>query len=199
MKTCSICGEQLPDKTLRRSVWKTCDNADCRREASRRKAKAYDESIRRSVDNPPPERQIKIDIMREEIGTREEFAKAFVKIGNTNIISKHYGVIIQDVAKLRNELFTENPIFIKRLGEDLLDKPKAEIVRKPIEVKVYKITDMAAIEREIAEHKFGEPVSYEGLEFDRIEYANEFVMPFNPELRLELEQEGDINAYQKTP
>lgn len=126
-KYCCICNKKLPDKTLRRSIWKTCDNPQCRKEANRRKAKVYDEKIRRSVDNPPPERQIKIDKMRAEIGTREE------------LLSK---------------------------------KVEIKLERKPVEVKVFKITDLAKFEA-------GGSGTYEGLEFERIEYAKEFIMPFN--------------------
>lgn len=169
MKTCCICGEPLPDKTLRRSKWKTCDKLECRKEARRLMQAESRKRIKASIDNPTGKRLEGIARMKEEIGTQENFAKAIVSMKNAENLAKKYGISIYDVGKLRKELFGEmKPKLIHNMGRELLrekEKP-VEFERRPIPVTVYRIIDIEAFEA-------GGMGTYDGLKFDRMEYADE--------------------------
>ena len=159
---CVACGKEVKSKARK---WPVCMNVECSRIRDRMKMKKSYYGKRPNVKN--------IEKMKKLLNTQELFATALVTIGSHKKMATHFKVSPKDITNLREELFGDyNPKKIHVMGRELIKPEQTPFVRNPIEVKVYKITDLAKFEQ-------GGLETYEGLEFDRIEYANEIDLQTN--------------------
>lgn len=181
MKTCCVCGEILPDMTLRRSKFATCNKLECRKEARKRQQAEHKLAVKNNKINPSPKRVIGIENMKKELDTREKYAKANYGQHGIHVVARTYGILDTDVTQYAKELFAglthKEKLRIRK--EALIKKEIKEFKRVKVPIQVYKITDSAAIEKEIKEFKFGDPPRYDGLKHIRTEFANELTVPFN--------------------
>lgn len=186
---CCICNEPITKirKNHQNAKYPTCRSKSCRSKAQR----FYQDDWRngRVKTNITPERQAGIDRMKKEIDTPEKLATFGPWRERLPIIAKKYGIRQKDAKKHNDELLVgmtckekmnmvtsphkEKQPQQKNLASKLPD-------RKPVPVKVFKITDMEAFEA-------GGHGTYEGLEFEREEtqYVKEPRISFNPGLREE--------------
>ncbi|RNC62782.1 MAG: hypothetical protein AWM53_02001 [Candidatus Dichloromethanomonas elyunquensis] len=181
MEHCSVCGEELtkPSKNPE-SKYLHCGKRECRNEVARHRSADNKKNIKtRPVSE---KRKAGIKKMREELNTIEKFSQASYGRHGLQNLTKRYGILPWDVTNYSKELFsgmTHGEILRARKDAVKKNEQTRPLERKKVEVKVYKITDPAAVERGIKEHKFGEPASYDGLKLVRTEYANEIMMPVN--------------------
>ena len=176
---CSICGIEIKKK--RSSKWQNCGSAECRREAIKRISQKSKQDYYKRLDNPTPDRLKKINAMKRDMPDKESFAKALAKSNNRELARK-YKLAEKEVTIYRKKLFGDiAPKEIHIIGKDLLRPLSKPLERIPIEVQVYKITEPDKIKP----HVFGEKPRYDGLLFDRIEYANEIALHNKSEVLLE--------------
>lgn len=168
---CVACGAELSlHGRGNNPKYPSCRNKECRRIASVMRER---DKVKKSIITMTEERKSGIERMKDEIAIKEEFLKAAHELGGSRNIAKKYGITAYDVAKYREELFggmTKKEI--RALRKQVVADIIKEFERKRPEVKVYKIIDMEAFEK-------GGPGTYDGLKFDRIEYAKWIDLPFN--------------------
>ena len=168
---CCACGTQIMNMKGKgkNPEYPTCGNSECKKEANRRRAK---DKYKMKQVTVTEDRLTGIDQMKKDLDTKEKFLKATCGRNGLAKVVRKYGVVGKDLSEYREELFAGmKPSEIRELRKKVNVLP-TEFIRKKPEVKVYKITDMKAFES-------GGEGTYEGLEFDRIEYANEVALPFN--------------------
>ena len=154
----------------RASKWPVCTDQICTRLRDKLKAKNTKRSYRDKSNDPIMQK--KLAVMKREMPDKQSFAKKLAIIKKTRLLARKYRVSDVDVLNYRRELFGEMDIEeVRKLGRDLLN-PVKPFERKEIKVQVYKILDMVKFER-------GGTGTYEGLEFDRTEIAQNLYMPFN--------------------
>lgn len=175
---CCACGKKIMNMKGKggNPQYPTCGEPECRKIANRMRARDA-KKIKQRINIAG------IAQMKKDLDTKEKFLKATYGHNKSKAVAREYGITDKDLAEQRETLFAGmKPAEIRELRK----KVTAPVfVGNGSEVKVYKIIDKEALEKEIREHKFGEPVSYDHLEFDRIEYGKPFSMPFNAALEME--------------
>jgi len=169
---CCVCGKRLMNMKGRpkNTKYPCCGDPYCKKEVNRRRTSDSQKAKRLIVSK---ERLAGIEKMKADLDTKEKFLKASQGRNGLADIARKYGIAVSDLSEYREELLADmTPSEIRALRKKVTNAFPSEFVRKKPEVKVYKITDMKAFES-------GGEGTYNGLEFDRIEYANEVAMPFN--------------------
>jgi hypothetical protein len=177
---CTVCGCEIEREIKFKSIYLTCLSEKCREEAKRRKLADYHKKIKSGRINPI--RRAGIEQMRKELDTREKFVIATYGHGGKKRVARQYGILDWDVTNYSKDLFAgmskgeitrcRREICKQMEVEKGQDKQTEPLERKPVAVKVFKITDPEAFEK-------GGPGTYDGLEFDRIQYVSEVTLPFN--------------------
>ena len=180
---CIICGQPINKKP---SKYQNCGSEKCRKELEKQRQRRAFHKYKKSLENPTPERQKRIDEMKKELPDKESFAKKIVQLKNTKDMAKLYKITQGEVTKYRIELFGNmNPKEVHKLGRDLISPPKPikALERKSILVQVYKIVDMAKFEESRkAFYEGREQPEENGLKFARVETANEILLHNKSEL-----------------
>lgn len=175
---CVACGKKITSLRGRTGnpKYPTCRGLECQKIANKMREKEYKMLAKRK-------RQEGIKRLKNELATKEEFIRAVYESGGSEKLARMYGIPLSNVKAHREKLFdgmaqTE----IRALENQIASEVFKDAEKPKTEVKVYKIVDMEAFEK-------GGPGTYNGLKFDRIEYAKDIIIPFNLPLVEEVEEQ----------